>query len=358
MNFRSAIRAFSCALLVLLIAGPAAAQWRVNSKDGESSIKFGFLAVMRADSEELISGDSLENLYFRRLRLMMGGTLSKKWTFFLETDSPNIGRTNAQGEKIDEDVFIQDFFITYSPSATFKVDMGLLLIPLSRNSTQSAATHLTSDYGPYSFLNSAPTQSRIGRDYGVQIRGTARRDKFEYRLGIYDGDRTATDDFRFAGRVMYHVLDPEPVMFYTGNTLGARRHLSFGASFDVEDDYRALGFDVFYDQPIGDGGSALTLQADFIRYDGGETFPSLPEQDALLLEAGYLLGGSKIQPWIQYAERDFRDDLQADEDQLLVGVNYRLDGHRRVLRLAYGQLGLDGSPDRELVQLTFQVFQF
>jgi len=36
------------------------------------SVKLGFLAVMRADSEELADGEDAQNLYFRRLRLILG----------------------------------------------------------------------------------------------------------------------------------------------------------------------------------------------------------------------------------------------------------------------------------------------
>ena len=344
-------------LCVFLSSAAAFGQWQITSEDGESSIKFGFLAVMRADSEEQADGDDLENLYFRRLRIMFGGKLSSKWSFFFETDSPNLGKSDATGNKNADDVFIQDFFITYTHSDAFKADFGLLLIPLSRNSTQSAVTHLASDYGPYSFLNSAPTRSRVGRDYGVQARGSLADKKLEYRLGVYDGDR-AVDDLRFAGRVMYHVFDVETGMFYTGNNLGAKRMLSFGVGFDTQDDYQAIGYDVFYDQPVGGGGSAFTFQADLIQYDGGTTFASLPEQDAMLLELGYYFGGSRWQPWVQYAERDFDDASLADLDSTYVGINYRMKKHNRVFRLAYGQLGTDGAEDRDVIQLTLQLFQF
>ncbi len=346
------------ALCVFLTPAAAFGQWQITSQDGESSIKLGYLAVMRADSVEQANGDDLDNLYFRRLRIMFGGKLAPKWSFFFETDSPNLGKSDAAGNKNSGDVFIQDFFITYTHSDAFKADFGLLLIPLSRNSTQSAVTHLASDYGPYSFLNSAPTRSRVGRDYGVQARGSLAEKKLEYRLGAYDGNRGATDDLRFSGRLMYHVFDVETGMFYTGNNLGAKRMLSFGVGFDTQDDYQAIGYDVFYDQPVGDDGSAFTFQADLIQYDGGTTFASLPEQDALLLELGYYFGGARWQPWVQYAERDFDDASRADVDQTWVGVNYRMKKHNRVFRLAYGQLGTDGAEDRDVIQLTLQLFQF
>ncbi|MEM8960481.1 MAG: porin [Acidobacteriota bacterium] len=347
-------------VLGLLPASSWAGPWQITSEDGEASLKFGFLAVMRAESEELGNDETADNLFFRRLRLMFGGKLAEKWTFFFETDSPNLGRSDADGNKVAEDIFIQDFFVTYTHTQALKLDFGLILIPTSRNSTQSAATHLASDYGPFSFLNSAPTNSRIGRDYGVQARGSLADNRVEYRLGVYDGNRgeDASAPLRYAGRLMYHVFDTETGMYYTGNSLGTKRFLSFGVSFDSEDDYIAIGGDVFYDQPVGDDGSAFTLQADYIRYDGGDFFPSLPTQDTMLFEAGYYFGTSRWQPWVQYAERDFEDDALADEERLFVGINYRIKAHNRLVRLAYGQLSKDGEGDRNVIQLTLQLFHF
>jgi Phosphate-selective porin O and P len=347
----------SLVLCVFLSSSAAFGQWQITSEDGESSIKFGFLAVMRADSEELASGDDLENLYFRRLRIMFGGKLSSKWSYFFETDSPNLGKSDAAGNKNAGDVFIQDFFVSYKHSDAFNADFGLILIPLSHNSTQSAVTLLASDYGPYSFLASGPTASRVGRDYGMQLRGYLADNKFEYRLGVYDGNRGASDDLRYSARVVYHAFEPETGMFYSGNYLG-KRVLSLGASLDTQDDYQAVAADVYYDQPVGGDGSAFTLQADVIQYDGGTTFASLPQQDTLLVELGYYFGASRWQPWLQYAERDFDNPSLADTDSTFVGVNYRMKKHNRVFRLAYGQRGTDGGDDRDVLELTLQLFQF
>lgn len=347
-------------LLALLVAAPAVAQWEVKTGDGSSSIKLGFLAVMRADSEELANGEDAQNLYFRRLRILGGGKLADKWTYFFETDSPNLGKSDAAGNKDAGDVYIQDFFVTYESSKTFKVDFGQILIPLSRNSTQSAATHLASDYGPYSFLNSGPTKSRVGRDYGVQVRGAAADDKLEYRFGVFDGFRgtNASESFRYAGRLAYSFVGTETGMFYTGNNLGAKKQVTAGIGFDKQDDYQAIGYDIFWDQPVGKDGGAFTLQADLIQYDGGDFFTTLPDQDALLVELGYLLPGGKWQPWIQYASKDFSDAARADEEQTWFGVNYRIAKHNRVARFAWGQIDTDGAAKRDVLQLTLQIFQF
>jgi hypothetical protein len=68
-------------------ASPTAnAQWQIDGP-GESSIKFGYLAQMRADAVDNGS-DTATDLYFRRLRILAGGRINEQWTFFFETDSP------------------------------------------------------------------------------------------------------------------------------------------------------------------------------------------------------------------------------------------------------------------------------
>jgi hypothetical protein len=347
-------------LLWLVLAAGAQAQWELKADDGKTSIKFGYLVQLRAESEELANGEDAQNLFFRRLRLMFGGKLSEKWSYFIETDSPNLGKSDNTGAKDAGDVFIQDAYFTYEHSDQFKVDLGMILIPFARNSSQSAATHLAQDYGPYSFLSSAPTRSRVGRDYGIQARGYLAAKKFEYRFGVFDGARgaSAAEEFRYAGRVAYNFFETETGFFYTGNNLGAKRQLAIGAAFDVQDDYTGTGFDIFYDQPIGKGGDAFTLQFDLINYDGGTTFTALPDQDTTLLEVGYWFASKKLQPFLQLAERDFANGATPDEDQLWVGLNYRPAKHNATFRAAYGQLGRDGADDRNVIQLTFQLFKF
>lgn len=351
------------ALFAMLAVGwgaPAWAQWEIKTEDGKTSVKFGYLLVMRAESEELANGENSDNLFFRRLRLLWGGKLADKWTYFIETDSPNLGKSDAAGNKDVGDVFIQDAYVTYDAKPSFKADFGLILIPLSRNSLQSAATHLASDYGPYSFLQSGVTRSRVGRDYGAQLRGYLGKDRFEYRVGVFDGARgtNASEDLRFVGRVTYNFFDTETAFFYTGNNLGAKRQLAIGAGVDVQDDYQAVAADIFYDQPIGKNGDAFTFQADLMNYDGGDTFAALPEQDTLLFEIGYLFGKAKIQPWVQYSTRDFAAAATGDEDQTYVGINYRIAKHNAVARFAFGKLAKDGAADRDVIQLTLQLFRF
>jgi len=342
------------------LASTAEADWRIESKDGETYIKFGLLAQPRADFVDTADGqETAEDLYFRRLRLMLGGKIGEKLDFFIETDSPNLGKGDLNGNKGSSDIYIQDAFFTYNHSNAFKIDTGLILIPLSHNSQQSAATLLPVDYAPYSFLDSVPTDSRVGRDYGVQLRGYLANDHFEYRGGVFQGKRgeQSTNSFRYIGRVVFYPFEADKGFYYTGTTLGKKRILALGSSYETQGDYQAYSADIFYDQPIGKG-NGLTLQAGWIFYDGDVTFPELPKEDVLQFELGYYFGGVKLMPFVTYDQRDFDEADLLDQSVFQVGLSYYLKGFNRTLKASYGQIQPEVGEDRNQILVQFQLFQF
>ena len=70
-------------VLLVVCTLPASAQWQIGD-EGKTSIKFGFLIQPRA--EVIDSGDdTAQNLFIRRLRVLAGGTITEKLTFFFET---------------------------------------------------------------------------------------------------------------------------------------------------------------------------------------------------------------------------------------------------------------------------------
>lgn len=347
--------------LTCAVCSPALAvgPWSIESKDGKASIKFGYLVQARAESLDTADGqDRVRDLYFRRLRVLAGGKLNDKWSFFLETDSPNLGKGEPDGSKGDSDIYIQDFAITYTHSPELRVDFGMLLVPIGHNGTQSAITLMPVDYGPYSFLASGPTDSRVGRDYGVLVRGLV-AEHFEYRAAVFQGVRgeDSTNDFRYSGRMAYHVFEPDAGLFYTGHTLGKKQILMFGASLDAQEEYRTVAFDAFWDQPVGDG-NAFTVQANLISHDGDTFLPSFIEQDVLYLEAGYFFSRPKISIFAVFGDRNFDDPEVTDESRFQVGVGWYPAGYSRVLKVSYGRIEPEVGPERDRFVVQMQVFQF
>lgn len=348
------------ALACALAAAPVVqAEWQIQTKDGSSSIKFGFLVQARAEFLDTDDGTS-KNLFFRRLRLLAGGQVNDQLSFFFQTDSPNLGKGTGNGDKDEGDIFIQDFVITWKPwSDAFNLDVGMMLNEVSYNSNQSAASLMATDYGPFSFVWSGPLTARVGRDYGVRARGYLAGDRIEYRASVLQGNRGSgsTNSFRYLGRLMFNVFDAQKGLYYAGTTLGKKQILSFGASFDTQEDYKAYGADVFWDQPVG-GGNAITVQAGWTHLDGDAFLPSLPKQDNLMVEGGFYVASLKLLPFIQYANQNFDDSVLADGHKLQVGLGYMFAGHNGNLKLSYARIGTDGGDDRDEIWLNLQVFMF
>jgi hypothetical protein len=355
--------AFAAALSVTSFLGvvpDAQAEWKIEGPDG-SSIKFGFLMQGRAEYNDYDSSDESYDLYFRRLRLLAGGRLTDTLTFFFETDSANLGKRKSDGTKDNgSDLTMQDFVVTWQPGGdAFMLDVGQLLSAVSYNSNQSAITLMATDYGATSFVWSGPLDLKVGRDYGVRARGYLLNDALEYRLEVLEGNRGESDnDLRTFGRVMFNVFDPMKGLFYTGGTLGKKQHLAFGASYDKQDDYEAWTLDSFWDQPIGDNGSALTVNAAYSHVDGDDFLTSLPEQDNIFAEVGYYFGGMKLRPFIQYTDQDFDPDDLNDVEKTQFGVGYYFNGYNGNLKLSYASVDRDGGNDADEWWLQAQFFKF
>ena len=348
------------ALLPLAATRPAAAQLQFSSPDGKMSAKFGLLGQLQLEKLDTVNAeDTSDNIFFRRLRFIGGIKFSDKLNVFFETDVPNLGKGNADGSKNNADIFVQDVMITYAFSKAFQLDGGLMLQPADYNHTQSAATLMAVDFGPYSFVESSPLTARTGRDYGVQARGYLAGDHVEYRGGVFQGLRGVnnTNELRYAGRLSFWVFGPQTAFFYRGTSLGQTKSLEIGGSFDKQEKYKSYAFDFFWDQPIA-GGDGITLQADYNQRDGDTFLPSLPKQKTTLVEAGYYFHSVKLLPYIQLARQDFDAAALADEKREQGGLNWFMSGHNSNLKLAFTRIDRDRAKRRNQFQLQYQLFVF
>lgn len=353
---------FFFVLLVLIAAASSWAQpFQLTSQDGKSSVKFGLLLQPQGEWVDTTDAEhTTENLYLRRIRLLFGGKYGDKVTFFVDTDSPNVGKAAADGTKSEATMYIQDASITYSFTPSVMIDGGMLLLPLSHNTQQGATTLLPVDYGPYSFLASTPTGSRVGRDYGAQLRGYLFNNHFEFRAAVTDGARgaNARNPFRTTYRLVYYPFDAETGFFYTGTNFGKKRIVAIGGSYDAQKDYKTTSGDVYVDIPAGKSGDAITLQADFTKYDGGEFLPTLPKQDATLVEASYYFHSIRLGPYLQYANRNYDAAATPDEKYEQLGLAWWSSGHNFNLKLGAGKFEKTGAKDRNQVLLQAQLFFF
>jgi hypothetical protein len=263
------------------------------------------------------------NLYIRRTRLLVAGTLFGQFEYFFDTDYPNLflatndaptATANAATSKATPGMNVQDAFITWKPMGDMiKVDAGYMLPPMAHNAVQGATTLYSWDYFAFSFLSTAntllgSTASPVGRDAGVQFRGLFLDGHIDLRLGLFQGLRatdqpatmgmTATEIgsnnfFRATGRLQINLLDAEPGFFYAGTYLGKKKILSLGITGDTQKSYHYYGGDVFVDMPLGPG--IFTAQINVVHMTGG-TFIALAKQTAFMSEIGYNFAGFNISP--------------------------------------------------------------
>lgn len=350
------------ALAACALPAPSArAQWQIDSKDGQSSLKLGILAQPQADWFDNADGKgTAQNLFLRRFRIVLGGKLSEHWSFFVDTDNPNLGKaTGSAGTKDTGSIFIHDFYVNYSYNTALGVEAGLLFVPLSHNHVQGATSLLPVDYGPFTLLEAGPLQSRAGRDYGVQLRGYPAKQHLEYRLGVVSGARgpDARNALRYFGRAVYYPWAAEIGYFYSGTFQGSKKLLGLGGSFDVQKSYKSYGCDLFYEQPFQGGRRGVTFQANWLRFDGGSFVSALPRQDTYLLEAAWHFGKGRVSPFVQYAVRDFKT-AAADQNNLQAGLAWWMKGHNRNLKASAGRLHVTGQPDRTQFTVQLQVWAY
>src|SRR4051812_31767344 len=347
-----------CALALLIAALPASAQVLVTGDD-DTNFKLGVLGQFQADTIDNPGDEpNSNNLFARRLRLIFGGQVAKNVTFFVETDAPNLGKTLPGGKNIVPSVILQDAYAEVRAADGLLVDAGLMFVPFSRNSLQSAATLLPLDYGAYTFSDSAAEQSTAGRDTGFQARGYLVGNRIEYRIGAFQGARDTGSDnvFRYGGRIQYNALDPELGFFYAGTHLGKKKILAVGAAFDIQKDSRNYDADAFFDHPIGPG--AVTAQFDYNRFDGGTMRPTLSKQDDILIEAGYWIRALKLTPVLQVGHRDLTNESQGDETRVGVGANYFWAGHNASVKTLYSRVSPSGLANQNEFTIQLQLFVF
>lgn len=340
VNWSSYRIVFSAVILVALLvsAAPASAQAIIKVSD-TVNLKFGILMQDWADWQQTqaagVTTGYAQNLFIRRMRILMAGQVAKDVTFFLETDNPNLGKAP---KTLGTGFYLQDAFLQWKIANEFMIDGGLILIPLCRNCNESAASQLTLDYGSFSFLESASTQSTVGRDTGFQAMGYLFGNHLEYRAGAYQGIRQtgSHNSFRFTGRLMYNFLDPEVGPFYPGTYLGKKKVFAIGASYDTQSDYKAFAFDGFLDLPIG-GGNGFTGEIDYIRYDGGETFTALSKQNTFMGQVGFFFAAPKLMPFFRYENESFTDDAKkvGNSRNIQAGLTWYPYGHNFNIRAAY-----------------------
>jgi hypothetical protein len=297
------------------------------------------------------SGGYSQNFYLRRARFSVLANLPENITVFFQTDDPRLGTSGTNGQKnINSGFLIQDAYAQWNfLGHAMALQAGEFLIPTERQVLTSVSTFLALDLPTWSQQQGTIEEANGGRDYGIGLNGALLDDHLTYRTGLFSGYRAPTspqepplgpaaggrNSLYFAGRLMYDVFDTETGYAYQGTYLGKKKILAFAGFYQAQGDYKGYGGDFFWDWPVLDG-DAVTVEADYIHYDGHDftfddngTNNTLPEQYSLYANAGYYLCHAKLQPFVRYEFLKYTSDvvnLAKAQQRFGVGFNYYVYG--------------------------------
>jgi hypothetical protein len=292
---------------------------------------------------------------------MAGGEIGHDLTFFLQTDSPNLGKTPKSPTA---GFMLQDAFLEWKASTPLRIDGGLFVVPLSRNTLQSTASYYTVDISPLTTINNSATQSAGLRDLGFGARGFFAKNKLLYRFGVFQGERDSNgrNALRTSGYVQYDFRDAEMGYTFVGTALGKQKILAIDAGFDAQGSYHANSANIVIDQPVF-GGDELGGQFQLFHYNGSEKFTAIREQNDWFVEGAYYSHKIKLQPFWKLEAQSFAASADAGNNiqRLGGGFNYYIHAQNLKWTMQFTRaLPPSGSKLHESNEITmqFQVFYF
>lgn len=351
-------------IALFFLSGETLAQMQLNVNES-IDLRFGIMLQAQADwTENPAAGTYMQNLFLRRVKFFASGRIAPNLSFVYSTDHSDLGKattnataTNPNNKKLSNGMITQDAFLTWKIADPLTFDVGLMLIPLCRNCLEKTSTLLPIDTGAYTLAYSEAAQSIAGRDTGAQARGYFIGNRLEYRIGVFQGNRTEVNNpLRVAGRLQFSFLDPTTGFFYTGTYLGAEKVLTFGVGYDLQDNYRGYAADLFLDHPWGPG--AVKFQIDYLMFDGGTFLPTLPEQRDWLIQAGYYFYKINWMPWLKTEEKRVSADSDLNERRYQAGLTYYLSAHNLNIKGAYGKINPETGESADQFTIQLQAFYF
>jgi len=316
------------------------------------------------------------DMFMRRARLMLWGNITKDLAVFIDTDQPNWGKYG----QYNQPMIVQDAFFSYTFMPEFKIDAGMMLVPLSHHTLEGATSLNALDY--HSELIRFPAGNAF-RDIGLQFRGLVGGDRLHYRVGIFNGvrnqavtppaDPAAPPNYpvnnlglpRFTGHLRANIVGVEPDFFLKGIYFSETPIVSVGVGADFQPNavlrdvdqrrnYFQGSFDVFAEIPLSPDNEVIVKANVFYASIGSSTVvgANARPQGAIggYLEAGYRAGWIEPLAFVEaYKEPDAEDEPGARSMIAPhVGVNFWAMKHNFNIKTDLGyrvyQANLDDPP--------------
>ena len=353
------------ALLALFLASGGVAPLHAQEQEQEDETPAVTLGAGLQTSflhHQPAEGDSVNNFRLNSLRFYVNGQASDNISFMINTDI-NYGGTlfvcpagascAAGYGNQGNDVQILDAVAQIGVSDKFNIWFGRFLPPSDRANL----------YGPYYSHHWAVYSDSLqdgypfifqGRQNGVAYWG--QHGKVKLSLGAFDGSSTeignSSSSLIGAGRVQVDFWDPEAGYYLNGTYYGQRNLLAIGLAAQMQSGdpvasvtgtdgtpideltrKTASSFDFLLERMTG-GGSAVSIEAEIVRYNGLGGYPSVPGAQFQTLTGGYLLasylfpetgGPGQFEILGKYGAASFSQDRSAvypDFDQKTSEVNF------------------------------------
>jgi hypothetical protein len=325
-------------------------------------------ALVQAWDDELQSATTrgyANNLYLRRIRLIVAGQVAPNVTFFIQTDNPNFGKTpkNLTGLAVAQGTFLlQDAWADWKISDALAFTGGEFLTPLDRLILTSSASNLTLDISPTATVSTgALTQGNGNRDFGFEAHGYVADGRLEYRAAVEQGvrDAAARNPFRKTVFLNYDFWEKERGYTYAGTNLGKRKILALAGGYDKQESYKAYSGDFTMQIPMA--GNEFALESQVVHYDGGKFIAALPVQNDAVVDLGYYFAPAKFQPYVKLEKQDFKRTVSAattDQTRYGVGANYYVYGQNLKITGQFLRVKPKVGATTNEVSVQFQVYYF
>lgn len=312
-----------------------------QSADGDFTLRLGLIGQVEFTAVDPSDGDQTTSTRIRRARPDFRGTLFGSVGYRLQYEvagSPNL----------------LDFYLNWGPS-TSKLQAGQFKAPFGRQELTSIAKQ--------AFIDRSIASKRFApsRQQGLAILGKSGNSKFEYGVGIFNGNgrnRSSDDNdaHMFAGRVLFsplgsYDLDETPLDYPSS----ARFSIGFSGMVNTEDvgvdevDVTRTGAEMAFKlKGISATGEYYAESADAIT--GATT-----DTNGYYAQFAYLFPNKKF--GVALRQGAIMPDVSGpsrDQTEAGVAFNFFRDGHGQQFQIEYLQVEFDADPSRDTDQVRVQ----
>jgi hypothetical protein len=345
-----------------------------KTADEDFKLHMSSRVQVRFTQEEPEVGDSTGSFRVRRFKLKLDGHAYRYWKYKLQV---NFASGSVEG---DNDALLEDAYLQYTKNSWVQPFMGQGKAWFSRQALNSS--------GKLQFVDRSIVTSggnaEIARQIGAGIVGHDKKKRFEYNLGVYNGDGTNSinqkknqnDAFLVVGRAVWtpfgaykpeeSALDrPESSKLALGikgrtDTITEEFDPDDGGPIDpgpVDLDVSAAGFEFAYKiHGFATVGEWFRVNADEPIVDGmGMVTTAERELDAWYLQASYLFRNN-----VEVAGRYAEIDPETPNSMLTeagVAISYYIVKHSYKFQADFRDLTSDADPMEDTQEARFQ-FQF